>query len=27
MDEWLTGVGRSALLAAIQADGAEVALR
>jgi uncharacterized protein YbjT (DUF2867 family) len=27
MDEWLTGVGRSALLAAIQADGAEVSLR
>jgi uncharacterized protein YbjT (DUF2867 family) len=27
MDEWLTGVGRSALLAAIQADGAKVALR
>jgi uncharacterized protein YbjT (DUF2867 family) len=27
MDEWLTGAGRSALLAAIQADGGEVALR
>lgn len=27
MDEWLTGVGRFALLAAIQADGGEVALR
>ncbi len=27
MDEWLAGAGRSALLAAIQADGGEVALR
>lgn len=27
MDEWLTGAGRSALLATIQADGGEVALR
>jgi uncharacterized protein YbjT (DUF2867 family) len=27
MDEWLMGAGRSALLAAIQADGGEVALR
>ncbi|MBD2100403.1 NmrA/HSCARG family protein [Leptolyngbya sp. FACHB-261] len=27
MDEWLTGAGRSALLAAIQADGGDVALR
>jgi hypothetical protein len=27
MDEWLAGAGKSALLAAIQADGGEVALR
>lgn len=27
MDEWLAGAGRPALLAAIQANGGEVALR